>query len=268
MIISLVIVLIIGFIVYASIKPSNDRDWSPDQAILPYADIKGDTITIHNIRNYTYRSTTDYTPGYYDATYNLKDLEKMYFIDEPFSGFAGAAHTFLSFEFKGDKFLSISTEIRKEKGEKFSAIKGLFKQFELMYVVGDERDLIKLRTNYRKDDVYLYPLTSSPEKAQAVFVHMLNRINNLQTEPEFYNTLINNCTNNIARHANEITPGKVPWSYTFIFPKNADKHAFKLGLIDTTETNFEKVRQLHLITPVAQANGDSADFSLKIRGRK
>jgi hypothetical protein len=110
-------------------------------------------------------------------------------------------------------------------------------------------------------------MKASPEKAQAVFLDMLTRINTLQNKPEFYNTITNNCTNNIARHVNKISPGKVPWSYTFIFPKNADKHAFNLGLIDTGETDFEKVREQHLITPIAQQYSDSADFSLKIRGR-
>jgi hypothetical protein len=194
-------------------------------------------------------------------------LKKIYFIDEPFSGFPGAAHTFLSFEFENNRFISLSVEIRKEKGEKFSPWKGVLKRYEMMYVAADERDAIKLRTNYRKDQVYVYPMKATPEKAQQVFLSMINKMNDLKENPEFYNTVTNNCTNTIARHVNGITPGKIPWNYSFIFPSNADKYAFDLGLIDTTETDFEKVRQSHLITPIAQQYGDSTDFSLKIRGR-
>jgi hypothetical protein len=263
----LILILGIAVFIFSTMKPSNNRDWSPDQAILAYATIKANLITVHNIRNFTYRSTTDYTPGYYDATYDLTKLKKMYFIDEPFSGYVGAAHTFLSFEFEGNKFLSISIEIRKEKGESFSAVKGLFNQYEIMYVAADERDVIKLRSNIRNDKVYLYPLKASPGNAQKIFLSMINKMNELRTKPEFYNTITNNCTNTIAKFANEASPGKVPWNYTFIFPSNADNYAFDLGLIDTTEKNFEAVRSSHLINTLAEQYANSPEFSLKIRGR-
>lgn len=261
------IILLIAVIIYALIKPSNNRDWSPDQAILSSADIQGDDITVHNIRNFTYRSTTDYTPGYYDATYHLKDLQKIYFIVEPFSTYTGPAHTFLSFEFAGDKFLAISMEIRKEKGESFSAVKGLLKQYEIMYIAADERDVVKLRSNFRKDKVYVYPIKADPAHAQQIFLHMLDRMNKLTTEPEFYNTIFNNCTNNIAQHVNEAIPGTIPWNTSFILPAHSDEYALKLGLIDTTETDITKVRQQFQINDLAEQYADSPDFSLKIRGR-
>src|SRR5688572_19601532 len=124
--------LLIGWL---SITPSNHRNWNLDQVVLPEAEINGSLVTIRNIRNFTYRSTTDFTPAYYDRTFDLAELQRVYYIVEPFSDFKGAAHTFVSFEFTGPEFVAISPEIRKEQGEVFSAFKGLFKRYELMYVI-------------------------------------------------------------------------------------------------------------------------------------
>ncbi|KKU80438.1 MAG: hypothetical protein UY07_C0045G0011 [Parcubacteria group bacterium GW2011_GWA1_47_8] len=260
-------VSVIAYIILVIVvRPSNDRDWMLDQAVLPYVDIDGNRIAIHNIRNFTYQSTSEYTPNYYDATFDLEKLRNIYFIVEPFSGYKGAAHTFLSFEFDGDRFVSISIEIRKEKAESFSAVKGVFRKYELMYVIADERDVIKLRSNYRHDLVYLYPLKATPEKMRAVFVDMLLRVNKLKAKPEFYNTITNNCTTNITSHVNKITPGRVPWDITFLLPENADKYAYDLGFIDNT-LPFEETRAAHLINELAEKFADSLDFSLKIRGR-
>src|SRR3989344_8920894 len=148
------VIVVISFLVFKVFwRPSNDRDWELDQALLPFAEIDGSLVSIHNIRNFSYNSTTDYTPRYYDKTVDVSKLKNVYYIVEPFSTFAGSAHTFVSFEFEGDQFVAISVEIRKEKGEKFSAFKGLFDRYEMMYVFGDENDLIKLRSNYRNDTV-------------------------------------------------------------------------------------------------------------------
>jgi len=137
-------------VVHFSTYPSNERVWNTDQEILPYAEIKDNFVSIYNIRNFSYASTTSYTPNYYDKTFDLNKIKKVWYVVEPFSGIPGSAHTFLSFEFEGDTFVSISVEIRKEKGESFHPIKGLFNKYELMYVIGDERDLIKLRSNLSK----------------------------------------------------------------------------------------------------------------------
>lgn len=249
------------------IRPSNDRDWAIDQAMLPYAEINGDQISVHNIRNFSYTTTKDYTPGYYDLVFDLNKIKNVYFIVEPFSGnVAGAAHTFLSFEFEDDKFVSISVEIRKEKGESFSPVKGVLRQYELMYVIADERDVVKLRSNYRHDKVFVYPIKTTQEKMRAVFVNMIERANELKEKPEFYNTLVSNCTTNIAKHVNEITPGRVSWNITYLLPENADRYAYEVGLIDNA-LSFEKTRTTHYINNLAEKFADSPDFSLRIRGR-
>lgn len=248
------------------IRPSNDRDWAVDQAVLPSAEINGNKVSIKNIRNFSYRTTADYTPNYYDATFDLEKIKNVYFVVEPFSGYVGAAHTFLSFEFEGDRFISISVEIRKEKGESFSAVKGILRQYELTYVIADERDVIKLRSNYRHDKVFVYPIKTTPEKMRAVFMSMVTRANKLKDKPEFYNTLVSNCTTNIAKHVNEITPGRVSWNITYLLPENSDRYVYDVGLIDNT-LSFDETRTAHYINDLAEKFADNPDFSLKIRGR-
>lgn len=248
---------------YVSKTPSNDREWSLDQQVLPYAEIAGDEITVYNIRNFNYQSTSEYTPAYYDKTFNLNELTSVDYIMEPF-GSIGAAHTFVSFGFNTGDYLAISVEIRKEIGESFSPIKGLLRNYELMYVVADERDVVKLRTNYRKDDVYLYPVSTTPEKMRRLFVDMLTRVNELNEQPEFYNTLTNTCTTNIADHVNEITPSRIPWDLRLLFPENSDELAYELGLLDNS-IPLEELRKQHLINEKAEKYADSADFSKLIR---
>ncbi len=279
------------------IRPSNDRDWNDDQAILPHAGIiqsalpitperTGIKVSIRNIRNFTYTSTSDYQPAYYDKTFDLDRLKRVWYVVEPFSGFAGAAHTFLSFEFEKDpsaadspiattraaststsEFLAISVEIRKEKGESFSAIKGLLRRYELMYVAADEKDVIKLRSNYRKDSVYLYPIKADKAKAQALFLDMTERMNKLETRPEFYNTLTNTCTTNIVSHVNKISPRRIPFSHEVLFPAASDRRAYDIGLIDT-DLSFEEARKKFLINERAIKYADDLDFSAKIRAEE
>jgi hypothetical protein len=261
------VVLLITFLSLVQIftSPSNNRDWNTDQAILPYAEQTGHLVSIHNIRNFTYASTTSYTINYYDKTFDLNKIKKVWYIVEPFADFKGAAHTFLSFEFENNNFVSISIEIRKEKGETFAATKGLLNRYEIMYVVADEKDVIKLRSNYRKDDVFVYPIKTTPDKAQALFIDMLARANKLKDSPEFYNSLTNNCTNNIAWHVNKITPNKVPSiSLDYVLPAYSDVLAYKLGLIDT-DLSFEQARQKYHINERAMKYADDPDFSVRIR---
>lgn len=246
-------------------KPSLTRTWTSDQQIVATSTVKasGD-IVINSVRNIDYKSTSDYTVRYYDTKLNIKDIVRAWFIVEPFGSF-GAAHTFVSFELKNGKFIAISAEIRKEEGEKFSPIHGLLNQYELVYVIADENDVLKLRTNYRKDNVYLYPIKSSPEKIQQVFLSMLERANELATKPEFYNTLTNNCTTNIASHARKFSDKDIPWwDIRYLFPSTVDSLAYSVGLIDT-ELPLLDARKKFLITEIAQKNDDNKDFSNKIR---
>jgi hypothetical protein len=246
------------------VRPSNQRDWSPDQAILPTAEIHGPLVTIRNIRNFRYEATDRYTPGYYDKTFDLRELDSAWFFVEPF-GRSGAAHTFVSFGFRDRDFVAISVEIRKEKGESFSPVNGLLRRYEIMYVIGDERDLVKLRTNYRNDPVHLYRIRTTPERTRAMFLAMIGRANRLHDQPEFYNTLTNTCTTNLVRHVNEITPRRIPFRASVLLPATSDQLAYELGLIDTT-LPFAEAQRRALINPSARRYADDPEFSRRIRG--
>jgi hypothetical protein len=258
--------LIVGVAMLAWLFPqaSNDRTWIANQAVLPRVVFEGSLAHVEDVRNTTYRTTTDYTPAYYDRTFDLDALESVWYVVEPFSEWEGAAHTFLSFGFQGGEYLAISVEIRKEEGENFSALKGLLKQFEVMYVIADERDAIKLRTNYRRDDVYLYPMKATREQIRTLFVSMLERANQLRERPEFYNTFTNTCTTNIVRHVNILSPDRIPFSYKVLFPGYSDRLAYDLGLIDT-ELSFEEARERYKINRRAEEFADDPDFSARIR---
>lgn len=262
------IALVLAAAAYAAavvfIRPSTNRDWSADQRVLPVAELNGPLVTVRNIRNFDYQSVDRYTPAYYDKTFDLRRLDSVWFFVEPF-GKGGAAHTFVGFGFGGRDYVAISVEIRKERGESFSVLKGLLRQYELMYVVGDERDLVKLRTNYRNDPVHLYRIRTTPERMRTMFVSMLRRANHLAEHPEFYNTLTNTCTTNLVRHVNEIAPRRVPFSPAVLFPAHSDKLAYDLGLLDTT-LPFEEARRRALINPLARRYADDPEFSRRIRG--
>lgn len=245
--------------------PSNTRNWNDDQKILPNADVQGSEVTIHNIRNFTYASTTSFTENYYDKTFDVNKLKRVWYIVEPFSGIPGSAHTFLSFEFEDNQFVAVSVEIRKEKGESFHPVKGLFNQYEIMYVWGDEMDLVKLRSNYRKDKVYVYPIKTTEEKARALFTDMISRTNDLYSNPEFYNTVTNTCTTNIVQHVNRVTPKKIQMiNKSVLLPETSDELAYGLGMIDT-ELSFEDARNRFYINEKAEKYADDKDFSVRIR---
>ncbi len=253
------------FVFSLIVRPSLNRDWTNDEQVLARATFDGDKVAITNIRNIKYRTTSDYDVRYYDKTFDLNKLESVWFMVEPFSGHgAGAAHTLLSFGFAGDQYVAISVEIRKEKGEMFDAVKGLLRQYELVYVIADENDVIKLRSNYRKDQVFLYPVKTTKENMRKLFVSMLSRANKLATEPEFYNTLTNTCTTNIVTHANEIVPGRIPFSFKVLMPAYSDELAQKIGLIDSS-LPLAEMRDKYRINARAEKYADDPKFSVRIR---
>jgi len=262
----LLVIISTGFYVSTVLpkKPSNDKDWSLDQKILSTVTKTENIVRIENVRNFTYASTTSYTPNYYTKDYDLSKLKKVWYIVEPFSGYKGAAHTFLSFEFEDNVFLTVSVEIRKEVGESFSAKNGILREYELMYVFADEKDVVKLRTNFRKNAVYMYPVQTTSEKARLVFEGIITRAQILALQPEFYNTFTNNCTTNIISHVNAINPGKIPLSYAAIFPEYSDIVAHKLGLIPNN-LPIEDIRAKYKINEKAELYADDSNFSKKVR---
>lgn len=264
------VVVIVGVSVAMAFKyPSHDRQWAEDQAILPHVTIEEGIVIIEQVRDFTYSSTSEYEVAYKTMQVPLDAIVSVDYLVEPFGTYHGPAHTLLSFGFDtpgGIEYVAVSGEIRKEFGESFSPLKGLFRAYELMYVVGTEEDLIQLRSNYRKDDVYLYPIETTPDRMRALFLSMMKRIQGIEEVPEFYNTFTNNCTTNIRTHVNEIVPGRVPWSWTTILPADSDKFVYDLGLIDTDQT-FEEAQAHFFITDIANSV-EIGNFSERIRSKR
>jgi hypothetical protein len=244
------------------IPPSNNRDWQPDVAILPYAEINGDTVTVHNIRNCDYRSETDYTVRLYDKTFDLTKLRSV----DLFVVYWGSpliAHTMLSFGFGGGDYVCFSIETRKEKGEDYSAVKGLFRQFELTYIVGDERDLIRLRTNYRNEQVYLYRLNTTPEIARLVFLDYFKTINRLKEKPEWYNAVTSNCNTDVHGHTYPYAK-KTRWDWRILVNGYVDKLVYDLGSLNQS-LPFKDLKARSLINRRAKAADTNSNFSTRIR---
>lgn len=251
-----------------AITPSNFRDWEPDQAVLPYAEFRGNEVVVHNVRNCQYFDENTYVVEHEDRTYNLDDVRRVDFIVAPFANMPRLAHTMLSFEFapphSPPQHLACSIEIRKEKGETYAAWKGSARQYELMYVLADERDVVELRTNYRGEDVYLYRTTATPEQARLLLIDVLARTNELASRPEFYDTFTNNCTTNLVTHVNRIKPNRLKYDYRVLLPGYSDKLAFDEGLIEARGT-FEETKTEAFLNAKALAAAGRPDFSQLIR---
>lgn len=242
--------------------PSNERHWQPDVALLPFAETDGGLVTIHNIRDIDYLSETDYTVRYYDRTF---ELAKMRSVDlfVVYWGSPFIAHTMLSFGFEGGEYVCFSIETRKEVGEEYSAVKGFFKQYELIYIAGDERDLVRLRTNYRGEDVYLYRLRASVDLAREVFLDYLRTMNSLKEKPEWYNALTSNCTTNIRGHTAPYNPG-ARFDWRIIINGYVDRLVYDRGVVDRS-LPFEELKKRSLINEKARKAGNNPAFSRLIR---
>lgn len=259
--------LFAGLLVWWSrLEPSNERDWQPDVAVLPYATVDGELVTVHNIRNFDYRSETDYTPAWYDKRFDLRKLQGVDLIAVYWMGPA-IAHVFLSFDFGGNDHLAVSIETRKEKGEGYSTLKGFFRQYELYYVVADERDVIRLRTNYRRDppeEVYLYRLQGDIENGRRLFIEYMRIINALQTRPEFYNTLTTNCTTAIWMNT-RVNPTHMPFDWKILASGYLPELLYQQGRLDSHGLPFAELQQRVHVNARAQAADQAADFSQRIR---
>ena len=249
---------------WITIPASNTRIWQRDVSRVPYATIEDNWVTIHDIRNLNYRTEMDFDAVYYDKTFDLTTLDSLDLIAVYWMGDA-IAHIMMSFGFQGKDFVTFSIETRKEEGENYSTIKGFFKQYELIYIAGDERDLIRVRTDYRKpqEDVYLYRLGAKPERVQKLFMEYVRQINRMKQKPEWYNTLTTNCTTNIVHHMKAIG-GQVRYNWKILLSGYTPQYAYEQGALDT-RIPFEDLKQRSYINPKVHAIGNDQEFSRKIR---
>jgi hypothetical protein len=247
---------------WASMRPSNDRDWSPDVARPATAEVHGDTLVVRNVRNFDYRSEADFTERWEDRTY---DLAKLTGVDLFLSywGSPDIAHTIMSWELSDGGHLAISIETRKTRDQQYSAVRGFFREYELYYVVADERDLIRLRTNYRGEDVYLYRLRLPANIARAVLLDYLTTLNELAAEPRFYNALVDNCTTGIRMHVKHVGVAR-PWDWRFLVNGHGDELLYERGVIDTS-LPFAELKKESLVVARAKTADQAADFSQRIR---
>ncbi len=261
-IVALVVVFGVWTLWWANVQARNDREWQPDVARTAHVDVEGDRLTVQNLRNFDYRSETDYTPRWDTRTFDLAklsglDLFMSYWDD------SGIAHTIMSWEFSDGQHLAISIETRKEVGEEYSAVKGFFKQFEIYYVVADERDVIRLRTNYRNERVFLYPLRTPISRARGILLDYVASINALDTQAEFYNAATANCTTTITRHIRHIGLS-FPFDRRAIINGRLDELLYEQGVINTSRP-FAEIKQASSIDARAKAADQDPLFSTRIR---
>lgn len=244
------------------LAPSNDRDWDPSVAVLPYAEVYGSSVTVRNIRNSDYRTAEDFTPRYYDRDFTLDDLRSLDLFLVHW-GSPHIAHAMLSFGFGKAGYLCFSIETRREKGEEYSSVRGFFKQYEMTYVAADERDAVRLRTNYRGEQVYLYRLKAEPGLRRAIFLDYLRAMNDLRARPRWYGVVTNNCAVGAWRHMVPYYP-RVRFDRRILLSGHADELAYELGVIDES-LPFAELKRRSLINDKAAAAGDSPRFSELIR---
>jgi len=258
LIIATIILVILGW--WLSQQPRQYRNWKPEVALTAHAEVEGNIVTLFNVRNFEYRTETDFTPHYETRRLDLNNLRGMdIFINTWGSPFM--AHPIISYDFGLQGHLCFSIETRPQRGQEYSALGGLYRQFELFYVVADERDVIRLRTNFRKgEDTYLYRLNGP--KVRDSFLEYISSINELHATPRWYNAITNNCTTAIRQQRPKSERPKPDWR--MIVNGYGDELLYERGAIDNS-LPFAELKRISLINTKAQAANDSPDFSQKIR---
>jgi hypothetical protein len=247
---------------WSAIPPRNDRDWQPDVARTPTAERQGSVVTLRDVRDFDYRSETDFTERWDVRRYDLDQVKGL----DLFVSYWGPtlyAHTILSWDFEGGAPLAASIETRKEKGESYSALLGFFRQFEIVYVLADERDVVRLRTGYRGERVFLYRLDTSPAGARALLEQYLSEANALAHAPAWYNAFTENCTTAIWRNVRALSPEN-PFDWRLLANGHLDRMLYERGRVDTS-LPFPELRARSDVTERARACGSRADFSRCIR---
>lgn len=260
----LVILVILGWYIFFYAPPTQG-DWQTHLAVQSRAEFNNNLVTIKNVRDFRYFPTeSDIHINYYDQTYDLNKLVRVWYVTEPFQGQTYAAHTFLSFEFSDSKFVTITIEARKTKAQEYKVWLGMIRSYPLIYIAADERDTIRLRADVRKDEVFVYPVKTTSENAVKLFVDMLTRMNELQHKPVWYHTLFSNCTTNIVYHVNRVSPKRVPFSWKLWLTGYADELAYDLGLLDTP-LSLVDARKRYKINDLSKTAPDTSAYSTYIR---
>ena len=258
----LAVALLAGALWWGSILPSNDRVWESDVERGVTADIESRAVVLHNVRDFDWRSETDFTPRWITHRYNLDQLTSVDLVSSVWASPA-IAHTLISFGFEGGARVVFSAEVRREKGEAFSEVGGFFKQFELVMIAATERDIVRLRTNIRGESVTLLPLKVSKAQAEGLFRRFAARANQLAARPEFYQTVTTNCTTVIFELARQVD-SRVPLDWRILLSGYLPGYLYDLGII-RNDLPLEQVLRDAAISDRARRLPPSADFSQGIR---
>lgn len=266
----LFLITLVVFVTFLLLKePRTDRTWLPEQAVTATTNIESGAVTIHGVRNWTYDETTPLTTDWNDIVVDPATIVRTWFLVEPFSDIKAVGHTFLSFELEDGTVLSFSVEARREESEEYSAIKGQFREYELAYQWGTERDFVTRRLIYLNHPLRLYPLMLTKEQSEALFLSLAEETQVLAEQPRFYNTLTANCTNVLAKIVNHHYPDTLPYDIAWNLTGYADLYLMEQGLIETPASKEETITA-HDLTPhraeiMQIATTSSEDFSKSIR---
>jgi hypothetical protein len=250
---------------FGFVRP-HDEKWAPIHARMPHVEIKDDKVYVDNVRNFTWQSPTDFTPGYYDRVYDLNALNSMYFLVSPIMGLDPVAHVWVCFGFSDGQYVAVSVEARGVKDRPYGLLRSLFRQFQLIYVIGDERDIVGLRGRIWKNDVQFFPVRTTPERMRALFVAMMQRAHALEEEPEFYNLVTNNCMNNITDHIRALGGRKLPSDWRLLLTGFSYRLAYDNSFIDT-DLSLEQSRRAYGIGEWMTTAALDDSFSTRLRER-
>jgi len=250
---------------WLTLKPTNDANWQPDVDRTAWAEMAGDRVTIHNLRNCDYRTETDYVNCWSDRTLYLSQLRVADFFLTNW-GIPFASHPIVSFHFGDNQHVAFSIEARYKVGQAYSTFLGCFRQYELIFVAADERDVIRLRTNYRKDEeVYLYRVRIQPDTARNMFLTYVTYLNKLKDYPEWYNQVTRNCTTTLFRQLAADVKNPNPWNYQILLNGTLDRLLYERGRLVTGGLSFPELKEREHINAAAKAADNSPDFSELIR---
>lgn len=256
-------ILAVVFLLWSGLRPSHDRTWMPEHSVMPSVQIQGDELRVRGLR--TFRWTQEGAePSWREQSFDLGRLQGMDFVVSHFGDFEGIAHTLLSFRFSGGRVLAVSPEIRKEVGEDYSPSRGLFRNYELIYVLADELDVLHVRTHVRGERVYIHPVDVAPSTARAVLEQIVRRVQSLEARPAWYHTVSASCASTLATDIQAVADPPLDLDWRVLLPGFSDELAFELGLLKT-DTDLATTRQRNFADPARHPG--RASYSGSIRSR-
>ncbi|MGH7243194.1 MAG: DUF4105 domain-containing protein [Phycisphaerales bacterium] len=256
--------LSVGVWYFGFVHPNPSLIWAPEHARMPRVTIEGDLVHIDDVRNFTWRSRSDYTPGFYSRTYDVSKIATMYYVVAPMKSLDAVAHVMLCFAFSDGQAVTISVEGRRVWGVPYALVPSLFRQFQLIYVIGDERDVVGVRGAIWGTPVRMYPARTTPDRMRAIFLDMVERAHTLEEKPEFYNLIFNNCMNNITWHLRRLGGRPLPRDLAVLLTGLSDRVAYRLGYFDT-ELSFEQARRAFRVDEWMRTTELDEGFSARLR---